>query len=424
MLLFYILHKMYDTIVIGAGASGMMATIAAAEKGRHVLLIEKMDQPGRKLRITGKGRCNLTNTAPLKDFLTHVGSDARFLRNCMSQFYNQELMHFFEQRNVPLVTERGSRVFPASGKSLDIFLALINDIEKRDNVEIRRNCTVRHIDTTDDADGRHASAIRLADGTRIAAQRIIVATGGQSYPTTGSTGAGYTWAQELGHTVSERVPSLTALRSQEPIDQDLIGFVIKNVVLSLYDNNNRKIFEQQGEMTFCNDGLWGPLVLSASRIATRRLHNGETLTAHIDLKPAIDQQQLDQRLINDLNANGTRIFNDALRLWLPAELIPTALRRLHIEYYKRLNQINGNERKRLLQLLKSLTYTIIGTHDFDDAITTQGGVNLKEVNPKTMESKIIKGLYFTGEVLDLDADTGGYNLQIAFSTGWAAGMAE
>ncbi|MBQ0016245.1 MAG: NAD(P)/FAD-dependent oxidoreductase [Bacteroidales bacterium] len=413
-----------DVIIIGGGAAGMMAAVAAADRGQQVLLLEKMNQAGLKLRITGKGRCNLTNTAPLKDFLTHVGSDGRFLRNCMSRFYNQELMDFFSQRGVPLVEERGKRVFPQSGKSLDIFLALINDLEHRPNVEIRKNCAVRNIETTLDTDGvKLVSGVRLQSGETISAQRVILATGGLSYPLTGATGAGYRWAAELGHTVIPPVPSLVALRCSQTVPRELEGFVLKNVALRIRQADGKPIFDQQGEMTFFEDGISGPIVLSASRIVSRTLHNGTPLEALVDLKPAITAEVLDHRLINDLNANGTRIFNDALRLWMPAELIPFALTHLHIEYYKRLNQINGNERKRLLAFLKGMPLTLTGTHDFNEAITTQGGVCLNEINPKTMESKLVKGLHIVGEVLDLDADTGGYNLQIAFSTGWTAGNA-
>lgn len=401
-----------------------MAAVAAAERGRQVLLLEKMDQAGRKLRITGKGRCNLTNTSPLKDCLTHIGPDSRFLRNCFSRFFNQELMEFFEQRNVPLVEERGNRVFPQSGKSLDIFLALINDLEKRPNVTIRKNCAVKSIQTSPaNEEGRGlVRGVKLQNGEFISCNRIIVATGGLSYPTTGSTGIGFRFAEECGHTVASPVPSLVPLICKEQIPTDLVGFVLKNVGLRIEQPDGKRICDFFGEMTFTDDGIGGPIVLSASRMISRRLQDGEPLNAKIDLKPAITDSTLDHRLISDLNSNGTRIFNDALRLWLPAEIIPFALKQLHIEYYKRLNQINGAERRRLLSFLKGVPLTLVGTRSFDEAITTQGGVSLKEINPKTMESNKIEGLYFVGEVLDLDADTGGYNLQIAFSTGHAAGM--
>lgn len=394
----------------------MMAAIAAADQGADVVLVEKMDQAGRKLRITGKGRCNLTNTAVLKDFLTHISPDGRWLRNCFAQMFNTQLMDFFEQRRVPLIEERGSRVYPQSGKSLDIFLALINDLEGRSNVEIRKNCAVKSL--TEDRHG-----VRLQDGSTLRGDAVIVATGGLSYPTTGSTGIGYRLAEEAGHTIIPQVPSLVSLTCEENIPKDLVGFALKNVGLTITRPDGKKLYDNFGEMTFTDNGIDGPIVLSASRQVSRMLNNGEKLIAHIDLKPALDNEKLDRRLIADLNANGTRLFHDALRLWLPAELIQLALDTLHIEYYKRLHQINGAERKRLLSFLKDVKLTLNGTGDYNTAVVTQGGIETKEINPKTMESKLVPGLYFAGEVLNLDADTGGYNLQIAFSTGYAAGKA-
>ena len=413
----------YDVVVVGGGAAGLMAAVIAAERGLSVLLLEKMDQAGRKLRITGKGRCNLTNTNTLRDTLPHIGSDARFLRNAYGRFFNRELMDFFEGHGVPLVVERGNRVYPASGKALDIFLALIGGLEANPRVTIRKNATVKAVETFDEEGRRQATAVILERGERIPCRHVILATGGLSYPTTGSTGAGYRIATDLGHTVVEPVPSLVALQCAEKIPQELVGFQLKNVELTVQDAG-KVLCRHFGEMTFCDDGLAGPIVLSTSRVITRQLHmTQEPLAATIDLKPALTREQLDKRLIADLNANGTRIFNDALRLWLPAELIPLALPQMHIEYYKRLNQINGDERRRLLSWLKGVRFTITGTHDFNEAVVTQGGVSLSEVNPKTMESRLVSGLYIVGELLDLDADTGGYNLQIAFSTGHAAGQA-
>ena len=415
----------YDVIVVGGGAAGLMAACTAAERGKHVLLLEKMDQAGRKLRITGKGRCNLTNTNPLRDTLPHIGSSTAgatnkpgqtggaWLRNAYGRFFAPELMEWFEQRGVELTVERGNRVYPASGKALDIFLALIGELEQNPNVTIRKNTTVKSIETFEG----QATAVILEKGERIPCRHIILATGGLSYPTTGSTGAGYRMAQELGHAVIEPVPSLVALKCEEMIPEEMVGFQLKNVKLTV---EGKDFF---GEMTFVKDGLAGPIVLSASRITSRPLHCGETLTASLDLKPALSPEQLDRRLLSDIDTNGTRVFNDALRLWLPAELIPLALKQLHIEYYKRLHQITGEERRRLRDWLKGIKFTLKGTHDWNEAVVTQGGVSLAEVNPKTMESRLVKGLYIVGELLDLDADTGGYNLQIAFSTGHAAGEA-
>ncbi len=412
-------------VVVGGGAAGLMAATAAAECGRHVVLLEKMDQPGRKLRITGKGRCNLTNTSTLKDFMTHVGSDARFLRNCFARFFNTELMDFFEQRGVPLTVERGNRVFPTSGKALDIFLALVEWLERNERVEMRKNSVVKSLVIVDEEDGsRRIGGVRLLNGETIFAPKVIVATGGMSYPTTGSTGAGYQLAKEAGHTVVDTVPSLVPLVCEERLPEDLEAFTLKNVRLWVAPKEGKKLYDGFGELTFTGDGIGGPLALSASRMVSRVLHRGEKLVAHIDLKPAVEAAELDRRLIGDLNGNGTRVLNDALRLWLPAEIIPLALKSMHIEYYKRLNQINAAERKRLLGFLKDCQLTLTGTRDYTEAVVTQGGVSLKEIDPKTMESKLVNGLHFAGEVLDLDGDTGGYNLQMAFSTGWAAGQAK
>ena len=425
----------YDVIIVGAGAAGLMAAITAAERGRRVLLLEKMDQAGRKLRITGKGRCNLTNTNTLRDTLPHIGSDSRWIRNAYGRFFNRELMDFFEQRGVALTVERGNRVYPSSGKALDIFLALINELESNPNVTIRKNCTVKSVgtrravsasDNETPAAPTEVSEVVLQNGERIPCRHIVLATGGLSYPTTGSTGAGYRMAKELGHTIVETVPALVPLKCEEKIPYELVGFQLKNVQIFIRDGQTTLFTSGVGEMTFVDDGLAGPITLSASRVASRLLNSGNSpsnLTAILDLKPGLTTEQLDKRLIADLDANGTRIFNDALRLWLPAELIPLALKQLHIEYYKRLHQITGDERRRLGRWMKGITFTLTGTHDWNEAIVTQGGVTLGEVNPKTMESKLVQGLYLVGELLDLDADTGGYNLQLAFSTGHAAGMA-
>ncbi len=420
-----------DVIVVGGGASGLMAACTAAERGRKVLLLEKMDQAGRKLRITGKGRCNLTNTNPLRDTLPHIGSSSAgttkkpgqgggvWLRNAYGRFFAPELMEWFEQHGVALTVERGNRVYPASGKALDIFLALIGELEQNPDVTIRKNTSVKKIETFE---GK-ATAVITDRNERITCRHIILATGGLSYPTTGSTGAGYRIAKELGHTVFEPVPSLVALRCEDDIPEELVGFQLKNVKLTVSSQQASDSKEFFGEMTFTDDGLAGPIVLSASRVLTRALHEGNTCTAILDLKPALNAEQLDRRLLADIDANGTRIFNDALRMWLPAELIPLALKQLHIEYYKRLHQLTGEERRRLRDWLKGVRFTLTGTHDWNEAVVTQGGVSLAEVNPKTMESRLVTGLYIVGELLDLDADTGGYNLQIAFSTGHAAGEA-
>lgn len=415
------MQTQYDLVIIGGGASGLMAAIAAAEKQQKILLVEKMEQAGRKLRITGKGRCNLTNTSPIKEFISHIGSDGRFMRNAFSMFFNNELMQFFEEKGVELNIERGSRVFPKSGKALDIFLALINTIERNKNITILKNTSATDLIVS--PNGIAGVTINNGKNIDIAAPKVILATGGKSYPLTGSTGDGYSLAKNAGHTIVDPIPSLVPLVCQEAIPDELVGFTLKNVSLTISDANDKKICNFFGEMTFTDNGIGGPIVLSASRIISRRLQAGEQLRATLDLKPALEHEVLDKKLIRELDENGTRILKDALRLWLPAEMIPLALQNMTIEHYKRLNQVSANDRKKIMRMLKAMPFTIVGTRGFDEAIVTQGGVSLKEVNPKTMESKLVKNLYITGELLDLDADTGGYNLQIAFSTGYAAGKA-
>ena len=407
-----------DVVVVGGGASGMMAALTAAERGRSVLLLERMDQPGRKLRITGKGRCNLTNTAPLRDFLMHVGSDSRFLRNAFGRFFNEELMQFFEQRGVPLTVERGLRVFPSSGKAQDIFMALILDLEAHSNVTIRKGCRVKRILTAESG----ACGVELENGEQIAAHSVVMATGGRSYPLTGSTGDGYAMLREVGHTIVPTVPSLVPLIIDENLPSETVGFTLKNATLRLCDASGHKLYEGFGELSFEEDALCGPLVLSASRVVSRLLHTGQTLTAHIDMKPAIEDKTLDKRLINDLNANGNRLLGDALRLWMPAEMVPLFKQQLKLDYTKKLHQVSGVERRRLLQTLKDSTFTVTATRGYEEAIVTQGGVALSEVEPKSMRSRKLSSLYIIGELLDLDADPGGYNLQIAFSTGFVAGQ--
>lgn len=415
------MQTQYDLVIIGGGASGLMAAIAAAEKQQKILLVEKMEQAGRKLRITGKGRCNLTNTSPIKEFISHIGSDGRFMRNAFSLFFNNELMQFFEEKGVELNIERGSRVFPKSGKALDIFLALINTIERNKNITILKNTSATDLIVS--PNGIAGVTINNGKNIDIAAPKVILATGGRSYPLTGSTGDGYSLAKNVGHTIVDPIPSLVPLVCQEAIPDELVGFTLKNVSLTISDANDKKNCNFFGEMTFTDNGIGGPIVLSASRIISRRLQAGEQLRATLDLKPALEHEVLDKKLIRELDENGSRILKDALRLWLPAEMIPLALQTMTIEHYKRLNQVSANDRKKIMRMLKAMPFTIVGTRGFDEAIVTQGGVSLKEVNPKTMESKIVKNLYITGELLDLDADTGGYNLQIAFSTGYAAGKA-
>ena len=408
--------------MVGGGPAGLTAALMAARQGASVLLLERMAQPGLKLRLTGKGRCNLTNMAPMAEFLQHIGPDARFLRNAFGRFFNRDLCAFVEQLGVPLQEERGKRVFPVSGKSTDVFLALVRALEAMPNAEIRRNARVGELLLESDGQAPALRGVRLADGTELLSRSVVLCTGGVTYPSTGSTGDGYRLAAQAGHSIVEPVAALSPLICAEPVVHDMVDFMLKNVSLRLDDEQGRKLFEQFGELSFTADGMAGPIVLAASRAAARRLHEGGRLTASIDLKPALTAEQLDRRLIADLNENGKRLWYDALRLWLPAELTDEACRRLKVPKYKRLHQVDASERRRLLNLLKGWHYTVTGCHGPEESLVTQGGVATNEVNPKTMESRLLPGLYIAGELLNLDADTGGYNLQIAFSTGYAAGL--
>ncbi len=406
----------YDLIIIGAGAAGMMAAIVAAKENKSVLLIEKMDQAGRKLRITGKGRCNLTNIAPVKDFLTHVGSNSQFLQNVFSVFYTKELMQFFEDKGVKLVTERGNRVFPQSGKAQDIFMALITTIEKS-SIKVLKNSTVDEIST----ENNEVTGVKLKNSAQFWADNVLLATGGKSYPLTGSTGDGYKLAQKLGHTVTDTFPALAPLITKETFPESAQEFLLKNVKITAWNANQKKIHEALGEMQFMENSLSGALILTLSRKITQALHNGESISVSIDFKPGLDEQTIDKKLIKELGENGKLQFKEMLPIWLPRQLHELALENIDIPARKVVHQLNGEDRKKIRHFLKNFTVQITGTAGFPEAIVTQGGVSLKEINPKTMESKLVKGLYFAGEVMDLDADTGGYNLQIAFSTGFVAG---
>ncbi len=405
----------FDVIIIGAGVSGLMAAITAAKRNRNVLLIEKMEQPGRKLRITGKGRCNLTNANCLDNFLAHAGRSKEFLRDIFSAFSPEDLMTFFEKRSVKLVVERGNRVFPASNKAQDIFFALIKQVEML-SVKVMKNATVNHILI----ENNKVVGVELKNKTRIFSKKVILATGGKSYPLTGSTGDGYRMAKELGHTVTTLLPALVPLICKESIPVELENFPLKNIRLSVFFND-QKIWEEFGEMSFTKNGITGPLVLTLSRQITNQLHKKNIFTCFIDFKPALSEEKLEAKLERECREHGQRSFKDALRLWLPAKLQRLALQNIPISEQKMVCRLSVEERKKICKFLKQFPLTITATKSFDEAIITQGGISLEEINSKTMESKLVKGLYFAGEVMDLDADTGGYNLQIAFSTGYIAG---
>lgn len=402
-----------EVIVIGGGASGAFAALISARMGRKVILFEKNERIGRKLRITGKGRCNLTNNCSGDELMNNIPVNPRFLYSAFSAFSPQDTMNFFEELGVPLKTERGKRVFPVSDKADDIADALGKALKKA-GVRIIHE-SVKHILTDDNI----CTGVITSDGKEYNAQSVLLATGGKSYPLTGSTGDGYIMAKELGHTVTNIYPSLVPLVIKEKFCSDMMGLSLRNVALKLFDQN-KLIFSEQGEMLFTHFGVSGPLILSASS-HIRDMQSGR-YTISIDLKPALTLQQLDKRIQRDFSENQNRDFINAVRNLLPAKMIPVAVKLSGIPENKKANSITKEERLHFAELLKNFTLTVRDFRPVDEAIITSGGISVKEINPKTMESRLVPGLFFAGEIIDVDAYTGGFNLQIAFSTAYSAGI--
>lgn len=399
-------------IVTGGGAAGLLAAGRAAELGAEVILLERNKQAGRKLLITGKGRCNVTNAGDINKFIENYSGSGQFLYSAFSRFFNKELEELLNNQGVALKTERGGRVFPASDKASDIVSGL-ESYAKKWGAEIFLNVKVKGLKTEN---GQIAGA-ETTQGFMPASQ-VIVATGGKSYPATGSTGDGYTWARELGHAVSELRPALVPLNTRETWVKEVQGLSLKNVQVSLYQEN-RMLASEFGEMLFTHFGVSGPVILTLSRQVVRR--HGEELILRINLKPALDEERLDQRLQRDFEKYRRKQLKNALDELLPKSMIPIIIEQSGISPDKFVHQITKQERFSLLKTLHGLELTIIGPRSLDEAIVTSGGVSLKEINPRTMESKLVEGLYFAGEVLDIDGLTGGFNLQAAFSTGFVAG---
>jgi len=408
------IKKKYNILIIGAGPAGLMTASKCAKSGQKVVILERMDSSCIKLKLTGKGRCNVTNSADIKDFITHFGKGGRFLKHAFSQFFNSDLIKYFEKLGVQFKLERGGRYFPKSDSAFDIANVLIEDVESK-NVSILKNSEVVSVKKID-----KKFKIKIKNGKMFEASKVVITCGGKSYPKTGSSGGGYKLAESLGHKIIEPIPSLTPLITKGPDAKNLKGLSLKNVKASLY-SDSKKIEEEFGEMLFTDFGLSGPIILSLSKFAVPLLNNKKKIAISIDLKPALDFKKLDERLKREIDKGGKKYFKSLLKNLLPAKLIPVFIEKLGISEDKRLNQINSEERKRLKMLLKDFKFEVSGYKSFDQAIVTSGGVDLREVNPRTMESKIVSGLYFAGEVLDLDANTGGFNLQAAFSTGWLAG---
>lgn len=406
--------KNFDVIVVGAGPAGLLAAGRAAELGGKVLVLEKMRQEGRKLLITGKGRCNITNDAVIREFISHVYPNGRFLQNAFSQFYSKDIIDLLKRYGVESTLERGGRYFPASNKSSDVLQALLQWAHEM-KVEIHCGNRVEKLIVENNA----IQGIQ-ANGQKFMGRKVILATGGKSYPATGSNGEGYELARRVGHSIQKVRPALVPLITAGGLAQKLQGLNLKNVKAAVWVND-KKLGEDFGEMIFTHFGLSGPIILTLSRIVVDELHKKSKVEISIDLKPALDEQKLDKRLIRDLNEYGKKKIGNIFRQWLPASMGPVFLELLGIDSEKECHQVSSKERKQIRFLLKNFRFNIADHGSFKEAIITAGGVSTEEISPKTMESKIISGLFFAGEMIDLDAETGGYNLQIAYSTGWVAG---
>lgn len=403
-------------IVVGAGAAGVFAAGTAAENCAEVLLLERNPKIGRKVLITGKGRCNVTHhTDEVDTLIQNIPGNGRFLYSAFSNFMPQDTIDFFEDYGVPLKVERGNRVFPQSDKASDIVDAMARYLADV-GVQIKQ-ARVTELLTENGA----VKGVKTESDEVLFADCVILATGGKSYPKTGSTGDGYALAQSVGHTVTPLRPSLSALRCREGFCSDCSGLSLRNVAITIHDTKKQKIiYEDFGEMLFTHFGVSGPMILSAS--AHMREMQAERYTIHLDLKPALSPEKLDARILRDFSENLNKSISNTLGLLLPRSIIPAVLHRAGLRPSEKINQITKEQRTRLAETVKNLTLTVMDFHDIKEAIVTAGGVKTSEVNPKTMESKLCRGLYFAGELLDCDGYTGGFNLQIAFSTGRLAGL--
>ena len=406
---------MSEVIVIGGGPAGMFAALFAARNGHKVTLIEKNEKLGKKLYITGKGRCNITNAGDMEDLFDHVVSNPKFLYSAFYSFDNQMVISFFEEHGLSTKVERGNRVFPVSEHSSDVIAALQRALLSQ-KVEILLYTKVERLLVEEEC----IKGVVLSNKKELYADAVIVATGGLSYPTTGSTGDGYRFAEESGHRIKNTTPSLVPFEVKENWCRDLQGLSLKNIRIAI-KKEKKTVYDDFGEMLFTHFGVSGPVILSASAaIRPEEIEKG--LSLFIDLKPALDEDTLDKRVLKDFEEAKNKQFKNAVSHLFPTKLIPVMIELSGIDPDKKVNEISKEERKAFVHLIKNLELTITGTRGFKEAIITKGGVSVKDVNPSTMESKLIRGLYFCGEVLDLDAYTGGYNLQIAWSTGYLAGI--
>jgi predicted Rossmann fold flavoprotein len=422
----------YQVIVVGGGAAGLMAAGQAAQQGAKTLILEKMETPGRKLGITGKGRCNLTNVSTLPEFLSHFGENGRFLRQAFSRFFTADLVAFLGQLGVPTVTERGGRVFPASGRAQDVVAALLRWVRRVGVTVVTEAPVERVILRGDRVAGVQVAPVscrrgewgaREESGSRIySGVAVIVATGGASYPATGSTGDGYRLARAMGHAIVPIRPALVPLETAGDLAPRLQGLSLRNIRVRLRLNGKR-VAELFGEMLFTHFGVSGPVILTLSKRAVDGLRQGQAVTISLDLKPALDERKLDERLLRDLRSHGKQRLRTVLKGLLPRTLIPACLELTGTSPDRLGSELTVQERRRLRAWLKDFRLEVTGYRPFAEAIITAGGVDTREVTPQTMASRLVQGLYLVGEVLDVDGDTGGYNLQAAFSTGWVAGRA-
>ena len=416
---------MPKVVVIGGGPAGMMAAITAAENGNEVLIIEKMPSFGRKLLITGKGRCNITSSLYMSEFIKNTPGNGRFLYSAFQNYTNTDIIEFLKKQGLEVKEERGNRIFPVTDKSLDVLKCFTKRMDEL-KIQYKLNTTVEKILIQNS----EVTAVRT-DKEMIKADKVILATGGKSYPLTGSTGDGYKIAKSLGHTITPIKPSLVPLEVYEKEEcKKLQGLSLRNVGIKIVDVDKKKIiYEDFGEMIFTHFGISGPTILSGSAHLVRYkdidyLLRSKYINVNIDLKPALTEEQLDDRILRDFKEFKNKQFKNSLDKLLPQKMISMIIELSGIDENKKVNEITKDERKKLIQLLKNFTVTIKGFRPVEEAIITCGGIDIKEINPKTMESKLIKGLYFAGEIIDVDSYTGGFNLQIAYSTGYTAGMNE
>ena len=409
--------KIYDVVIIGGGPAGLMAACTAGEAGLSVLILEKMSRTGIKLLITGNGRCNITNTTGLSDFIKHIYPDGRFLRHAFSKFFSKDIISFLKNCGVETKVEEHGKVYPVSNKAKDVLAAFMTKALMHD-VEIRYNSQV--IDLLIEEKTIKGVKILTDDKKQdVFARHVIICTGGKSYPSTGATGDGYALTVKAGHTITQIRPSLVPLNTFGDKAQQLQGLSLSNVKASLWINN-KKHSQSTGEILFTHYGLSGPLVHTLSRAAVEAVENDIKAEMSFDLVPQSDEVAFDKKLLEELNTNGKKQIDNLLKFWLPAKLIPLFLTECGIENNKECHQINAAERRKIRLLIKDLRFIITGHRSFKEAIITSGGINTKEIDSKTMQSKLFDNLYFAGEIIDLDGDTGGYNLQIAYSTGWLA----